>query len=85
MTKYIVPLTPDERIVDFNKFIDEFDFEYNLFINKQKKASGKRARKTLLLIAKLVRFIRKDIQNSLITMDKSVTATNARDKICPNC
>lgn len=71
MASYDVPKTPAERISDFDKLFAEFKLEYSLLTEKQKKVSGHRARKALLSIAKLTRFIRKDIQDVLPTISKN--------------
>lgn len=71
MASYKVPETSAERISDFDKLFTEFKLEYSLLTEKQKKVSGHRARKALLSISKLTRFIRKDIQDALSTISKS--------------
>lgn len=70
MASYEVPATAEERISDFGKLFDEFKLEHSLLIEKQKKVSGHRARKALLSISKLTRFVRKDIQDVLATLSK---------------
>jgi hypothetical protein len=77
MSSYIVPSTAAERISDFNKLIDEFKLEYALLTEKQKKVSGHRARKALLSISKLTRFVRKDIQEAIAAISKSDKAAKA--------
>jgi hypothetical protein len=62
---YDVPGTADERLSEFTKYCDEFKTEYTEFKDKAKKVSGHRARKALLNIAKLTRFIRKDVQANI--------------------
>lgn len=69
MASYKVPETSEERISDLDKLFEEFKVEYSRFVEKQKKVSGHRARKALLSISKLTRFVRKDIQ-VLLTMPK---------------
>ena len=75
MANYTVPETTEERINDLNKLIDEFKEEYSLFVEKQKKASGHRARKALLSITKLARFVRKDLQSSIASLQKASKTT----------
>jgi len=70
MASYKVPETSTERISDFTKLFDEFKLEYSLLTEKQKKVSGHRARKALLSISKLTRFIRKDIQDIILMISK---------------
>jgi hypothetical protein len=70
MASYKVPATPAERIADFDKLVTEFKLEYGLLTEKQKKVSGHRARKALLSIAKLSRFVRKDIQEIIPAISK---------------
>lgn len=70
MAKYELPKTPAERLTDFNKLVGEFNEEYNSFTDKAKKVSAHRARKALLSISKLARFIRKDIQDAIIVASK---------------
>jgi hypothetical protein len=65
---YDVPGTADERMSEFTKYCDEFKAEFTEFKDKQKKVSGHRARKALLNIAKLTRFIRKDVQASILAL-----------------
>jgi len=65
MASYDVPKTAEERMSEFTRICDEFKQEYSLFKDRQKKVSGHRARKALLCIAKLTRFVRKDIQNDI--------------------
>lgn len=74
MTCYKVPETAEERISDFNRLFEEFKQERSIFVEKQKKVSGHRARKALLSIAKLSRFIRKDFQDVLRTLTKTEKA-----------
>ena len=75
MSSYQVPKTADERIADFAKVINDFNLDYAEFKAKQRKVSGHRARKALLSIAKLTRFIRKDIQADILTIKKSADET----------
>ena len=81
MSSYLVPSTAEERISDFNKCIEEFKAEYALLTEKQKKVSGHRARKSLLSISKLTRFIRKDIQDTISTISKSGNDEKAEAKV----
>jgi hypothetical protein len=71
MATYKIPETANERISDFDRLILEFKHDYKLFIEKQKKVSGHRARKSLLSLSKLTRFIRKDIYDILQAMPKT--------------
>ena len=71
MASYQVPETASERITDFDKLFGEFKTEYKLFTEKQKKVSGHRARKALLSIAKLTRYLRKDVQDAFGTISKT--------------
>jgi hypothetical protein len=79
MSSYSVPSTAKERLDDFNRLIQEFNEEHTLLTEKQKKVAGHRARKALLSISKLTRFIRKDIQVTL----ESLAAKKGSDENAP--
>ena len=81
MSSYVVPATAAERISDFNKLIDEFKLEYSLLTEKQKKVSGHRARKALLSISKLTRFVRKDIQETIAAISKTDKEAKSAAKV----
>ena len=70
MASYVVPATAEERIKAFNDLVDEFKVEYVDLTEKQKKVAAYRSRKALLSIAKLTRFLRKDIQDIAETMSR---------------
>jgi hypothetical protein len=67
---YQAPATAEERIKSFNVFIEEFKIEYANLTEKQKKVSANRARKALLCIAKLTKFIRQDVKVYANTISK---------------
>lgn len=79
MSSYQVPETTSERISDFDNLFEEFKREYMLLTEKQKKVSGHRARKALLSMAKLTRHLRKDIQDSLGTINKTETKEKSEE------